>query len=190
MATHSSVLAWRIPRTEESGRLWSMGWQSRTWLKWLSTHAPSLPHRCEGVLCRSSIGAATLSYIQNAQHTECSPECSVPLHIECSSAGFFVSTRIEWLHPSCSAQGCRGSSEEREKKVIPKQKCNLKWKWWEELEIQTLKNNSPPVTPRYNVSSSLQWMGQGQCLSKYSKQLCLPLAEITSTHIFNMDAVH
>ena len=28
MATHSSILAWRIPWTEEPGRLQSMGWQS------------------------------------------------------------------------------------------------------------------------------------------------------------------
>ena len=27
MATHSSILAWKIPRTEESGRLWFMGSQ-------------------------------------------------------------------------------------------------------------------------------------------------------------------
>ena len=27
MATHSSILAWRIPRTEEPGRLYSMGSQ-------------------------------------------------------------------------------------------------------------------------------------------------------------------
>ena len=27
MATHSSVLAWRIPRTEEPGRLWSIASQ-------------------------------------------------------------------------------------------------------------------------------------------------------------------
>ena len=27
MATHSSTLAWRIPWTEEPGRLWSMGLQ-------------------------------------------------------------------------------------------------------------------------------------------------------------------
>ena len=27
MATHSSVLAWRIPRTEQPGGLWSMGSQ-------------------------------------------------------------------------------------------------------------------------------------------------------------------
>ena len=28
MATHSSILAWRIPWTEEPGGLWSMGSQS------------------------------------------------------------------------------------------------------------------------------------------------------------------
>ena len=35
MATHSRILAWRIPWTEELGRLWCTGLQSRTWLKWL-----------------------------------------------------------------------------------------------------------------------------------------------------------
>ena len=30
MATHSSILAWRIPWTEEPGRLQSMGSQSQT----------------------------------------------------------------------------------------------------------------------------------------------------------------
>ena len=33
MATHSSILAWRIPWAEESGGLQSMGSQSRTQLK-------------------------------------------------------------------------------------------------------------------------------------------------------------
>ena len=37
-ATHPSILAWRIPWTEEPGGLQSMGLQSRTRLKWLSTH--------------------------------------------------------------------------------------------------------------------------------------------------------
>ena len=32
MATHSSILAWRIPQTEEPGRLQSMGLQSQTQL--------------------------------------------------------------------------------------------------------------------------------------------------------------
>ena len=30
MATHSSILSWRLPGTEEPGRLQSMGWQSQT----------------------------------------------------------------------------------------------------------------------------------------------------------------
>ena len=38
MATHFSILAWRVPCTEEPGGLWSIGSQSQTWLKWLSTH--------------------------------------------------------------------------------------------------------------------------------------------------------
>ena len=37
-ATHSSILAWRIPWTEEPGRLQSMGSQSQTQLKRLSMH--------------------------------------------------------------------------------------------------------------------------------------------------------
>ena len=38
MATHSSILPWRIPLTEEPGRLQYMGSQSRTWLKRLIIH--------------------------------------------------------------------------------------------------------------------------------------------------------
>jgi len=39
MATHSSILAWRIPWTEEPGGLQSIGLQSQTREKQLSTHA-------------------------------------------------------------------------------------------------------------------------------------------------------
>ena len=38
MATHSSTLAWRIPWTEEPGRLQSTGLQSWIQLKWLTMH--------------------------------------------------------------------------------------------------------------------------------------------------------
>ena len=40
VATHSSILAWRIPRTEEPGGLWSIGLQRfrHTQLKQLSTY--------------------------------------------------------------------------------------------------------------------------------------------------------
>ena len=41
IAPHSSILAWRIPRTEESGRLQSITSQSRTQLKCLSRQANS-----------------------------------------------------------------------------------------------------------------------------------------------------
>ena len=38
MATHSSILGWRIPWTEEPGGLQSMGLKSQTRLKQLSKH--------------------------------------------------------------------------------------------------------------------------------------------------------
>ena len=38
MATDSSILAWRIPWTEQPGRLQSMELQSQTQLKQLSMH--------------------------------------------------------------------------------------------------------------------------------------------------------
>ena len=38
MAIHSCILAWRIPWTEETGGLWSIGSQSQTRLKCLSKH--------------------------------------------------------------------------------------------------------------------------------------------------------
>ena len=39
MATHSSILAWRIPWTEEPGELKTMGSHRVTQLNWLSKHA-------------------------------------------------------------------------------------------------------------------------------------------------------
>ena len=44
MATHSSILAWRIPCTEESGGLQSTGSKSQTWLKRLSANTQSYKH--------------------------------------------------------------------------------------------------------------------------------------------------
>ena len=49
MATHSSILAWRIPWTEEPGRLWSMGSQ-RVRHGWAHTHPHThhSTHKCQG----------------------------------------------------------------------------------------------------------------------------------------------
>ena len=41
MATHSSILAWEIPLTEEPGGLQSTGWQKESDMtEWLSTSLP------------------------------------------------------------------------------------------------------------------------------------------------------
>ena len=62
MVTHSSILAWRIPWTEESDGLWFTGSQSQTLLKLFSTHtywhsvqfssvAQSWPALCDPMDC-------------------------------------------------------------------------------------------------------------------------------------------
>ena len=38
LATDPNILAWKIPWTEECGRLWSIGLQNQAKLKWLSMH--------------------------------------------------------------------------------------------------------------------------------------------------------
>ena len=50
MATHSSVLAWRIPGTVEPGGLPSMGLHSRTRLKRLSRSSSRGSSTCEGLI--------------------------------------------------------------------------------------------------------------------------------------------
>ena len=39
MATHCSILVWRIPWTEETGGLQSIGWEIQTGIKQFSMHA-------------------------------------------------------------------------------------------------------------------------------------------------------
>ena len=59
MASHSSTLAWKIPWAEEPGRLQSMGSQSWTRLKWLSTHAGT--KACRDVTGHESISVTSFS---------------------------------------------------------------------------------------------------------------------------------
>ena len=54
MAIHSSILAWRIPCTEEPGGLQSIRLQSQTWLKRLSMHK-MLSDPCQSYLQNSQI---------------------------------------------------------------------------------------------------------------------------------------
>ena len=78
MATHSRILAWRIPRTEEPGALVHGVAQSQTRLKRLSTHALA-PH--EG-----TEGDATLvgsSEVKSRVSTACSLPAFSTFH--CSS---------------------------------------------------------------------------------------------------------
>ena len=68
MATHFSILGWRIPRTEEPGGLQSMRSQSRTRLKWLSTRARANRGQCPWCLHALPYSTLTL-YKSHSGHT-------------------------------------------------------------------------------------------------------------------------
>ena len=64
MANHSSVLAWRIPGTGEPGGRPSVGSQSRTRLKWLSSSSSSptqCSRICQPLTCSGSFGQPLMS---------------------------------------------------------------------------------------------------------------------------------
>ena len=79
MATHSSILAWKIPWTEEPGGLQSVGSQSRTWV---STHAGS-PHTEGQSQCR---GLEALWYQ--------TPASDPSLHVHSKSSAFQSSRQV------------------------------------------------------------------------------------------------
>ena len=62
MATHSSVLAWRIPGTPEPGGLLSLGSHSRTRLKRLSSSSSRLVN-LENILRERSQSQLTTHYV-------------------------------------------------------------------------------------------------------------------------------
>ena len=62
MATHSSVLAWRMPGVVEPGGLPSMGLQSRTQLKQLSSSSSSSSNTAWGLPWKK-IPSALLTWV-------------------------------------------------------------------------------------------------------------------------------
>ena len=69
-ATHSSVLAWRIPGTEEPGGLPSMGLQSRTRLKQLSSSSSQGRSGRRGYSSSHQTAATPYSELKGAQDVE------------------------------------------------------------------------------------------------------------------------
>ena len=62
MANHSSTLAWKIPWTEEAGRLQSIGLQ-RVRHDWATSLSLSLPHRQADSLPLSYLGNPNIHYV-------------------------------------------------------------------------------------------------------------------------------
>ena len=94
MATHSSILAWEIPWTEEPGGLWSMVLQSDM-TNWLSTQHKNQRERSRpgsNGVCGLCICALKHSLSKKAEIKPCSPTTTV----------FWKRMRLSCQHRSCS----------------------------------------------------------------------------------------
>ena len=134
MATQSSILAWRIPWTEEPVRLQSMRSQSQTWLN-MQAHrrepkgsvclAPASTDCKSGVRCGQTNmpRACALSHSTLAPcwaHTRCSATFFVPVFLRHCCCGGKAQARAlvkgggRW-DKECGFQLVAGSSEDAEK---------------------------------------------------------------------------
>ena len=89
MVTHSSILAWKIPRTEEPGRLQSMGSQ-RVRHDW----ATSLLFDSTGK--ESACNAGNTGDVGSILGSGRSPEVGNGNPLQCSCLGIFMSRRAWW----------------------------------------------------------------------------------------------
>ena len=92
MATHSSILAWRIPWTKEPGKLVHRNTQSQTRLKWLSTAHITLWGRC---YCPSSLDEDIKSYLVYVSNISI---CLIPV-ISSRSRIWICLTHVCMLNP-------------------------------------------------------------------------------------------
>ena len=159
MATHSSVLAWRIPGTGEPGGLPSLGSQSRTLLKWLSSSSSSnvdLGELRDGRHEKYSKCVCVCVCVHARAQSRpplCNPmDCSPP---DSSVHGISQARILEWIATSSS----RESSQPRFWAHVS---CIGRWilyHWatWEALDskYQFLKNkNKHP----FSVKRTRQWL--------------------------------
>ena len=91
METHSSILAWRIPWTEEPGGLQSMGSQSQTRLMKLSTDKPS---KHEG------LGSATKRNFLVTRHWMCRGLSKKEMNTKRAQACVLSDGTLDHTHPA------------------------------------------------------------------------------------------
>ena len=122
MATYSSILAWRFPWTENPGGLPSMGSQSQTWLKWLSTHAHTENQNIHPLLVVTRCSGVPSTARMVSERAEWEPRIFIhawgkTCPTTCSADG----SRIEILgsHPLPEVQPLNNLHKEIHKNALP-----------------------------------------------------------------------
>ena len=109
MAAHSSILAWRIPWTEEPGGLQFIGWQRcQTWQKRLSTHILTLGGQgCQDLREEISDNLVTCTI----KHVKGSIINIQDYQIKRNYRGFCINNHVLWqlIHEVQSCHRCKVS---------------------------------------------------------------------------------
>ena len=109
MATHFSILAWRIPWTEEPGGLQFIGWQrGQTWQKRLSTHILTLGGQgCQDLREEISDNLVTCTI----KHVKGSIINIQDYQIKRNYRGFCINNHVLWqlIHEVQSCHRCKVS---------------------------------------------------------------------------------
>ena len=143
MATHSSILAWRIPWTEKPSRLQSTGSQSQTWLSdFTSPHLMNL--KLVFLFTCFIVVHLSILYIQ------VSPGSSIGL-LFCKNTTMMQSEWVLWLF-------CRPSPLEITSSPKTGNGVLLMWSkipsWWVKSN-QGLDKDSKPIQPRTVLSTTI-----------------------------------
>ena len=108
-AIHSSILAWRIPWTEEPGGPWSIGSQSVRLLKWLSTHSLLGSSYSDFFVSQDSIFDVSQSFISILQYSFYLLYLSLCFYSYDFNCYKYVnkSKFYAWPHPTLSFRFCQ-----------------------------------------------------------------------------------
>ena len=97
MATHSSILAWRIPWTEEPGGLQSPGWGHANPLQYSFLENPMERETWQATVCRVAKSQTWLRQLSTHTHNIACIFRSTVQNKKDLTLGFYVWSPIAWL---------------------------------------------------------------------------------------------
>ena len=156
MVTHSSILAWKIPRTEKPGRLQAMGSQrvGHDWVTSLSGQGQWLPQHRRGGDVKDSFGYMDLENKREVQTWTMELCCQLPW----KSMVAYSQVRISHLQCLLNLEPRRKTAKIQQK-AIKSQQNNLKTCWGQTLQMTVHLHHYSHYSLSYSDMDNLTHIG-------------------------------